>query len=656
MPAGAYTGWLHWRFVGDQEAAKRYIPQGRKVLGFVHQQCQSSGNASGKYTQRLDDGTEITAEFYGSQPRCTIYVPPADSVRRPPTIPEDFVVWARNDEFPNGLDDAYPQQILRPEWKTFFFNSGIAGYDEFSRSKGTYQLGDNGEVLFPDGIRHAGNVDWRGKGGQRINWYGPSTRYWVDPFVQPVVQYGRHVFMLGQVLLDIDQYIIDSDPDEPFEDVHVMGAALDGLDLYTMQAKLPIGETSVSPVPPETYTTDEYYPVNPIRHVLSRYRLVPDADNPQFFNVLPRSREIIWSGDLRTGAQPFFFDPECTRMHCFAVPPGTIGGIDATTIGGTRTPPSTSSPVFTLTLSEDRAAASLSTTSVSVPPDGAAAVAGDYDDDGRPVEVRMRRAQLPQTFGKDGNMRTDHFFIEVGGASVDLFQQRRYADAQTVDDYAFFYFDNRYVMHADARVGFLAIARERVYTKGVVVEREVWTEIYRYGQMVHEQRQLSQVGSAINGTGLARQFPENPEYASAWSANTVSPFFPLYNFSFWSAGLLASAGYQCVHAGFLVLPYQAGRYYGARRVGGSAGVPVPISTFCSAPPERERPDFEGRDIVFSAASRPELPAMVSGYAFTNGQLDSFTWCSSRDLAELTGVGGANARYHPIWLLGRPITT
>src|SRR5690606_33738713 len=103
-------------------------------------------------------------------------------------------------------------------------------YETFSGRKGTYG------ARFPEGVRYAGNVDWRGKDGERVSWYGPERRYWAAPYLSLHSQYGRFVFILGHKLLDLQEY--DGFP-EPF----VMGACIVGTHLYVVQADLPPGPT-----------------------------------------------------------------------------------------------------------------------------------------------------------------------------------------------------------------------------------------------------------------------------------------------------------------------------------------------------------------------------------------------------------------------------
>src|SRR5690606_35861489 len=146
--------------------------------------------------RQLEDGTVIVAEKHGDIPRITITPAPPQPSIPPPIVRDDFVVWARTGALPDGIDEDRPQQILRPAWTTFFDNADVEGYEDFTGDKGTYG------GMFPQGLLLAGNIDWLSPiTGERISWYGPSSRYWYDDWRLPRAQYGKHVFHLGQVLL-----------------------------------------------------------------------------------------------------------------------------------------------------------------------------------------------------------------------------------------------------------------------------------------------------------------------------------------------------------------------------------------------------------------------------------------------------------------------
>lgn len=637
MPAGRYTDWTHVHVVGDRAAAAPYVPYARKLLGWVMQDAAYNQLVTHKSQQVLEDGTVVIAEKHGSIPRITI-IPTGGGGRSQRAISGDFVVWARDDAHPAGLDEDHPQQILRmrdDSWKTFFYSEGIAGYEGFSGEKGTY-IG-----TFPDGIQHAGNVDWRGAGDQRLSWYGPSTRYWVDPYVQVRQQYGKQVFMLGQQLLDVQTY--DTDNGDGTAAQYVMGAAIEAMHLYVMQADLPEGTTTTEPQEAHVTLVDPYYPVTDIPHRLCRYSIAPDINNPGFMRVINGSRVVLWSQSLRTGGMPWFFDREAGRARCHGVPGGTgIGGIDLAVrvLSGSHTPPSASAPYWTMERDGEDVAVSVG--SESVGPTGTGVLASDFDESGALVQIRVRREQLGRSGIDGGNARRDHWHIVMPALDVDLhtiIQRTGYVD-----------WDQRYIMFADAREGILVLAREH-YRLPEGTGRQVWVEAYRKGELIHNE-QVNAGADAASSTGLRRVFSVDDLVSDVTGNVSVSPMWALYGFLLAISIAEVESGFQQSHAGYLFLPYQAGSYFGAYKISGPAGNPTPVASRCSVTAARARNDKDGKDAPFSAAADKDA-FMFSGYAFEQGTLDSVHYVTGTTLQTLTGVTGAQSRYHPLWILGKP---
>lgn len=636
MPAGRYTDWTHVHVVGDRAAAAPYVPYARKLLGWVMQDAAYNQLVTHKSQQVLEDGTVVIAEKHGSIPRITI-IPSGGGGRSQRAISGDFVVWARDDAHPAGLDEDHPQQILQmrdDSWKTFFYSEGIAGYEGFSGAKGTY-IG-----TFPDGIQHAGNVDWRGAGDQRLSWYGPSTRYWVDPYVQVRQQYGKQVFMLGQQLLDVQTY--DTDNGDGTAAQYVMGAAIEAMHLYVMQADLPEGTTTTAPQEAHVTLVDPYYPVTDIPHRLCRYSIAPDINNPGFMRVINGSRVVLWSQSLRTGGMPWFFDREAGRARCHGVSPGSLGGIDLAVrnIYGPHLAPSESSPYWAMERDGEDVAVSVGSESVS--PTGTGVLASDFDESGALVHIRVRREQLFHVAGDAGIWFEDHWHIMMPALDVDLHtvvRQTGYLD-----------WDHRYIMFADAREGILVLAHEH-YRLPQKTDRQVWVEVYLKGELIHNE-QVNAGTDAASSTGLRREVFE-ADYISQVTGNlNISPMWALYGFTIINFYLSLGEGFQRSHVGYMFLPYQAGSYFGAYKMSGAAGNPTPVASKCNVTAERARNDKDGKDVPFSAAADKDA-FMFSGYAFEDGTLDSVHYVTGTTLQTLTGVTGAQSRYHPLWILGKP---
>ena len=72
MSGARYTDWSHTRVLGDREAAAQYVPEARKLLGFVMDEAKRNNLGVHQITRELEDGTVIIAEKHGDIPRMTI--------------------------------------------------------------------------------------------------------------------------------------------------------------------------------------------------------------------------------------------------------------------------------------------------------------------------------------------------------------------------------------------------------------------------------------------------------------------------------------------------------------------------------------------------------------------------------------------------------
>lgn len=420
------TDWTHIRVIGDRGRASAYIPDARKVLGFVKQEAARNGLKTYKKRVVLPDGTVLIGEIHGSQPIITIQVPPITLGEDQDRFPEDFVVIARNQAFPDGIDTDRPQQILRPtdedpaKWRTFFWDIDITGYDSFDKPKGTYRF-KSGVELFPDGATYAGNVDWRSKRNVRVSWYGPTLRYWYDRFRQPSAQYSKHVFMLGQILLDIDQYCTDSSVS--FDERLVLGACFVGNKLFVMQAEIDDQPTSYSA--PATARKREGicsdpYPVDAIKLRLVRYTVIeePGEQGVDRFKVADNSDETLWTDELAGFVNPWFFNQDGTVVETFSMPevPKAVhyrwDDLPGPDIPNDFALPSLSSFNLQLTIEDDDSVTENSI-ELSVDPSDSiisGPIAADYDDDGNRVELAIQLEILHNEADRTPGWETDDYF------------------------------------------------------------------------------------------------------------------------------------------------------------------------------------------------------------------------------------------------------
>jgi hypothetical protein len=317
-----HIDWTHIKVVGDRHAAAPYVPDGRKLLGEVMEEAARNGLGVHALHRQLEDGTVIVAEKHGDIPRITITpAPPAPTIP-PPIVRDDFVVWARTTALPDGIDEERPQQILRPAWTTFFADADVDGYDGFPGDKGTYG------GMFPQGLLLAGNIDWLSPTTkERLNWHGPSSRYWYDDWRLPRAQYGVHVFHLGQVLLDVQAYA--DALVEPFLERWVLGAAMTASHLYLVLADLP--ETISDDTPPASagQAPDAWsspsMPTGPIAVALRRFTLVhtPSTPDPMQYTVPAGSHEDLWTGFIDRGVAPWHFNEDVSAAVAH-IPPAQL--------------------------------------------------------------------------------------------------------------------------------------------------------------------------------------------------------------------------------------------------------------------------------------------------------------------------------------------
>ena len=659
-----YIDWTHVRVNGDRLAAAPYVGEGRKLLGEVFEDAARHGLGVHAMRRQLPDGTVIEAEKHGEIPRITITpVPPGDRPIpvRPPT---DFVVWARNAALPAGIDVDYPQQILRPSWTTFFYSGSIEGHDEFEGPKGTY-IG-----ALPNGVRRAGNLDWRGRKEERLSWYGPSTRYWYDPFVQMVAQYSTGVFMLGQAVLDTPAYIAASAPDPSFNEQYVLGAGIRGTWLYVVQVQAQ--NLSVPPPDPADFDDGPYYHFSvgytpfAIDTVICRYKLIPRADDAPGWRVASRSREVLWSGAIERGINPWFFSPDCSEAITF-IPPDVqaygsstfVPTVDAATL----------QKVATLAHDEDPAelpAVTMTDTPVSLAPGGGEApVAADYLADGTRVEIRVRRRDLGLPDNANGFL-SQRFDLLCGGAAVELRDLVR--EPAAADHWE----TRRWIMWADAREGVLVTRRQRTHFRDppgsgdTYVATQVWLEVWDRGVRVLERTDdRTDVTADNNSFGTYIASSTNPnDHQSDNLGQALAPMLPLLGWCWGHSALFTPNVIAGHHAGFCYLPRQPDVVFGWTLIGRVAsGTDIPsvrniYADRVNAPPETQRLDFDGMDVVLGAAARDGI-VVLSAYPKGEGAKAAdhvVIPAAGAQLPELTGVAPPLERYHPIWLLGEPPRT
>lgn len=642
----SYTDPVRLFLKGDRVAAQNYIRAGRVLLYRTMRAAAASGVIQGRRKYRYDRA-EIEVLFAGRQAAIVIYVAPEGGADV--KIEEQFVVWARTEDLLPGIDVDHPQQMLafrESEWRTLFYSNEIAGYEDFAGVKGVYRT-ENNVVVFPDGVRHAGNIDWRSKDGMRVSWYGPSSRYWFDPYTQPQSQYGKFVFMLGQIVLDVDQYILDSEPDAPFDERYVMGAALEGTShLLVVHADLPF-----FPTPPETVPEDSVVAYMPVSRLTAPYTtpltvcryeiaVADPEDDPTKFSVVPGSREVITTFSQPTAFNPWFFN-EAASHAVSVLPPSDVFfvGSGLTVVHA----PQASSRVCTLVVDS----ANITHVEVGAAPGGAPAViAADFKQNTL-VELVLRR-----TLGNGGD---DTISLEMAGRSWTL-RENVQNGGRTNQTCTF-----SFLLFADLRSDVLLLHEQKFnvdFPSGSTVTPE-YQRIGLYcgsGQAFEES-----TFDAGFPSGLIRTIAD--QSLAIWDATqtlatlTVAPQFFLYQIRAIQAPLVVLLRFQGCIGSYGYLAYRPEHYFGGYGLYNS-GSAAPLTTIASrsnvVSPLDDQNDFEGHQSVLGCAGY-EGVAMASTYAARAPLGTAANLVLNPDapttLPALTGVAGEKQRYHPIWLLG-----
>jgi hypothetical protein len=319
----AYLEPLRVSIVGDKIAGARYIRDARRIAFGLLRQLREGGVLSGRRLYK-NDATGVTIEVVvaGAIVAATIYTAGGGRFTQ---FPQGFVVWPRDGNHVDGIDEEFPQLLLEPPdeeaddpaWATLFKSAAIDGFQEFSYQKGVYG------AHYIGGLRRAGNIDWVGPDGERLSWYGPQVRAWYDGWVQPDKQFGKFVFMMGQPLLDVEKYIEESADSPSFDDRYVLGAAL--YKTGPASASLYVVHMELEPFPPEVPSPSAVGKFTSLvggyglPAGLYRYSLimVADANGLPRYKVVPNSRQLLQSiPDV--AREPWFFNKDATKAICLS--------------------------------------------------------------------------------------------------------------------------------------------------------------------------------------------------------------------------------------------------------------------------------------------------------------------------------------------------
>lgn len=654
-----HSGELQVQIYGEKERGQVYLPAARLLMGKVLADAQVNQLGRHQMRQVLDDGTVLVADKIGAINRVQI-VPAGGGPPRLPLKPlDDVVVWARDAPRPDGIDVEHPQQVLRAyaagqgrAWETYFFDTDTPGYQGFPGRKSTYG------GRFPEGLRRAGNVDWVSEDRERISWYGPQCRYFYDGYVQPRSQYGKFVFMMGQVLLDTDQYAIESPEQAHGADRYVLGAALRKVDgvpwLYVVLSQapdvpLPTGE---EPAGAQRYS-QPYAPLD-VPSTMYRYRLLVEVDpmGVAWYRVSPNSREgLIQVTNL--SAEPWIFNTSCTEARCWEMPSGSgwfavIADRENVQPGDVVEQfPTTSQTLHVVSITDDavfHASQALSASDNGV----GVAIASDWvKDERRDLLLVVQPGVVP--YLRMGQLDVLLNDCVVGPDSVNRLERR-------------------YLMFADLRAGVLVFMRSHAaYLNGNTNQPNlgegISIEIYHGAGKVFD----STPDPTTLHVPLVRSLIESSRKYGSLAGRAINPFFWLYGLCLLKAKPEDEApGLTDVNPDFAgacnaygCLPMPAAAYFGAYHIRHVDDMPVQTVGQRARPGfSANRADFDQHYSMLGCAANEEV-VVLSMHNPMWHEADpqfadrSLSFVTGTSLGALTGVAGALSRYHPIWQIGEP---
>lgn len=663
----SYTDTVRFFYKGNRERAAQHVGTARRLLFELARQIGDAGLSVGRRRLVLpNDGTIIDVRISGLQAVAVIEAPP---IRKEVEGRGDFVVWARDDAFPDGIDPEFPQQLLKPLGEAA--ENGWRAYKKSASISAGNGPGVYGGV-FPDGLTRAGNIDWHGPNDERLSWYGPETRYWMDRFRQPSDTYGKFVFALGKALLDIDAYCLENEIDMGSR--LVLGAALDGTSLLVMQAKIDDEEfPSLVPLGQAGDTFVSYaYPQSVVELRLYRYALTAQSSGGLVpdYNVAAGSHELLWGGDGPWLVNPWFFSPDGKKLETFSMPDAHLGRVFRNASDVFEfTAPSPWSGHFTLNIDDDAVTLESAEIAMEVNSTGASApIAADYDQEGNRVELLLgyeftsprRTVWIGSTLDPNsGNLR---FFLQRGEQQITLYGFSEPASGASVYEW-------RWPLCLDLRVNAWAFTRLQWTSDGHIISQ--WLET-RHGELVYENDRID--NEYFNGgPPPTAMFHDVLVWAGA---ATVSPlFFLTGSLTFGFDGENPNEYYDEGQTWF----DSRGSYH-TSAFGLSWAQRVPDEVHGASVTYRWEDagitGFELRDFLPAWANAPtdtdgyqhsygfaadSEVVLFSGYVGMNKPgLEEDTeyhlgdFITNGALPTITGIDGGHNRYHPIWIAGKPL--
>lgn len=320
MSAGSgprHTDWSHVHVKGgDKDKAAPYLPDARKLLGFVMGEAKRNNLGSHKIKRVLDDGTVIIAEKIGDIPRMTIIPGGAGGEFAIRTLEGFFATRA------GGVDSPilFTPPTESADWKALFQNSEATGYSGVPTDRrgsyadvfGSLPMETVKRLATPGGIWVDPVTE------EAVTWFQGFNGYWPEHWRHPRANYSRLVSIYGHTVL------LTENPAW-----RVMSAAMKDGWLYVLVCEdLGILEPPERPAAPSVsgevwYSqpyTDATYTYTLMRYPLAKYT-VPET-RIETYRVVNQATtgEQLWTSDLELAYAAWSFNEDVTNCVSVQLP------------------------------------------------------------------------------------------------------------------------------------------------------------------------------------------------------------------------------------------------------------------------------------------------------------------------------------------------
>lgn len=324
MHAGSgprYVDWSHLHVPeGERDAAAPYVPEARKLLGFVMDEAKRNGLGSHKLKRTLKDGTVIIAEKIGSVPRMTI-IPKGG---KPPIVIrvlEGFFMPRSASDTPRfpGLLVPPAEDEEESDWRVAFYSSEDGGFDLAPEDRrGTYIDVFGTKTKQNKRLDPAGGM-WLDRDTQEaVTWFRGYLGYWPMHYRHPITNYSDKVQIYGH-----DVYTT------PFPEWRVLAAAKRDMWLYVMLCEnlgaldppaRPGSASESGQVWCSQPYTDEAY-----NYAVWRYPLGIVTQPDTLIDTYKAgdhdlTGEQLWSGSLELAYGAWSFNADCTEVVTIQLP------------------------------------------------------------------------------------------------------------------------------------------------------------------------------------------------------------------------------------------------------------------------------------------------------------------------------------------------